>query len=107
MGRRSRGLHVRGLGRVAGQPSAAPGADGLGKQRIYVFPTLDLVVVRSTRHGRSGEGHVRSGTTMPITPGNETWSDGTFAGAVLRAADASADVGEVCRDEEASACSAP
>ena len=90
-----------------GEPAPGFVADGLGNQRIYVFPTLELVVVRSTRYFRSGEGYVRSGTVLPVTPGSETWSDGDFAGAVLRAIDPDADVGSVCRDDDASACGAP
>jgi CubicO group peptidase (beta-lactamase class C family) len=91
---------------VHGEPVRSFVADGLGNQRTYVFPSLDLVVLRVVKYARTGTGYVRSGTTMPITPAQttEAWSDGELVGRVLRALDPEAKVGPVCRDEEDGAC---
>ncbi|MFM8410792.1 MAG: serine hydrolase domain-containing protein [Alphaproteobacteria bacterium] len=77
---------------VAGKPVRAFVARGLHTQNIYVFPELDLVVVRNGMYTRLGNGEpVRVGSNYLGTLGPATWEDDKFLEPILKSLDPTAD----------------
>lgn len=77
---------------VAGKPVRAFVARGLHTQNIYVFPELDLVVVRNGTYTRLGDGEpVRVGSNYLSTLGPASWEDDKFLEPILKSLDPTAD----------------
>ena len=77
---------------VGGRPVRMFAARGLHTQNVYVFPELDLVVVRNGSYQRLGNGQpIRTGSNYLSTLGPATWEDDKFIEPILRAIDPTAD----------------
>lgn len=73
---------------LGGMPVRFFAARGLHEQNIYVFPDLDLVVVRNGLYTRLGNGEpVREGSNYLGTLPPATWNDVTFLLPILRSVD--------------------
>jgi CubicO group peptidase (beta-lactamase class C family) len=67
-------------------------ARGLHDQNVYVFPELDLVVVRNGLYTKVGDGStVRTGGNYLSTQQPASWDDVPFLTPILRSIDAAAD----------------
>lgn len=77
---------------VGGKQVRAFVARGLHTQNIYVFPELDLVVVRNGLYTRLGNGDpIRVGSNYLSTLGPATWEDDRFLEPILQSLDPTAD----------------
>ena len=77
---------------VGGKRVRAYAARGLHTQNVYVFPEIDLVVVRNGLYTRLGDGEpVRVGSNYLSTLGPATWEDDRFLEPILRSLDPAAD----------------
>lgn len=76
---------------VNGSPVRLFTARGLDEQNIYVFPELDLVVVRNGIYRRIGTEAVRTGNNFLTTLSPASWDDTAFLGPILRAIDPQAE----------------
>jgi len=77
---------------VGGQEVRLFTARGLHDQNVYVFPEIDLVVVRNGIYRRVGDGStVRTGPNYLTTLEPENWDDVPFLTPILRSIDADAD----------------
>ncbi|HZR84798.1 MAG TPA: serine hydrolase [Candidatus Binatia bacterium] len=65
-------------------------ARGLADQNVYVFPELDLVVVRNGIYNRIGTEPVRTGGNYLTTLAPASWDDAAFLAPILRAIDPTA-----------------
>jgi CubicO group peptidase (beta-lactamase class C family) len=79
-------------------------ARGLHDQNVYVFPELDLVVVRNGIYQRVGDGStVRTGGNFLTTLSPSEWDDVAFLTPILRSIDASTDTAAIAGLAAASA----
>ncbi|MDG2305640.1 MAG: serine hydrolase [Candidatus Binatia bacterium] len=68
-----------------GLPTDLYSAQGLHTQRIYVVPSLDLVVARNGSYQRVGDEAVRAGTNVHVTQPPDQWSDADFLRPIVAA----------------------
>jgi CubicO group peptidase (beta-lactamase class C family) len=87
---------------VNGAPAELFTARGLDSQNIYVFPSLDLVVVRNGIYHRIGDRAVREGNNLLTTLSPDSWDDVAFLGPVLRAIDPAAETSALAATQSVS-----
>ena len=56
---------------------------GLHRNNIYVYPDLDLVIVRNSLYTRLGDSTIRTGGNSHFTQDPATWSDADFLGPIV------------------------
>ena len=58
---------------------------GLNKNNIYIFPELDLVVVRNSLYTKMGSSSIRTGDNYHLTLEPLDWSDPEFLSYITNA----------------------
>jgi CubicO group peptidase (beta-lactamase class C family) len=94
-------MNLQGL-TVGGAPVRLFMTRGLNDQNIYVFPELDLVVVRNGVYDRIGTEAVRVGGNLITTLAPDQWNENAFLGAILRSIDPAADTSALADTARAS-----